>query len=134
MMELALREGSGRVQAHEIASAQDISPGYLEHLLAALRKASLLRSVRGQHGGYELARPADKINLREVVEALEGPIAPVECVFDAATCDDAERCATRDVWCEVANAVSGTLEQVTLSGLCRRQRGLWEDSPLMFQI
>jgi Rrf2 family cysteine metabolism transcriptional repressor len=134
MMELALREGAGRVQAQEIAAAQDISPGYLEHLLAALRKASLVRSVRGQHGGYELARAADQINLRQIVEALEGPIAPIECVDDSDWCDRADQCATRDVWCKVAAAVSDTLEDMSLGALCRRQRDLWEASPLMFRI
>lgn len=134
MMELALREGTGRVQAQEIAAAQDISPGYLEHLLAALRKASLVRSVRGQHGGYELARAAEQITLREIVEALEGPIAPLECVDDSASCERADRCATRDVWSKVAHAVSGTLEEMSLGALCCRQRELWEASPLMFRI
>ena len=134
MMELALREGAGRVQAQEIAGAQDISPGYLEHLLAALRKASLVRSVRGQHGGYELARPASDINMLEVVEALEGPVAPLECVDAAESCDRSERCAARYLWCSVSEAVASSLENITLGDLCRRQRELWEESPLMFRI
>jgi len=134
MMELALREGSGRVQAKQIAAAQDISPGYLEHLLAALRKAALVRSVRGQRGGYELARNPDEINLLDVVVALEGPVAPLECVDDMDACERAERCAARDVWCSVTDAVSSTLENMSLGDLCRRQRELWEESPLMFRI
>jgi len=134
MMELARREGAGRVQAQVIADAQELSAGYLEHLLAALRKASLVRSVRGQHGGYELARAPDEISLLEIVDALEGPVGLVECVDNAEVCERADRCATRDVWRKVGEAVAKTLTGITLGDVCRRQRELVEQSPLMFRI
>src|ERR1700704_7152872 len=81
MVELARRSADGQADAvslNEIADGDGLPLAYLEHLAARLRKAGLVESRRGAHGGYLLARPAEEISMAEVVEALEGSVAPVE--------------------------------------------------------
>src|SRR5258705_11335294 len=80
MVELARRGGSAPVSLTDIADADGLPLAYLEHLVARLRKAELVESRRGARGGYLLARPAEEITMAEVVEALEGSIAPIECI------------------------------------------------------
>ena len=84
MVELARRNGDSPVSLAEIAEADGLPLAYLEHLVARLRKAGLVESRRGARGGYLLARPADEITMAEVVEALEGSIAPIECISEGA--------------------------------------------------
>ena len=83
MVELGRRAGDGDaaepVALAAVAEAELLPLSYLEHLVAKLRQAGLVTSVRGAHGGYRLARPASEIAMLDVVEALEGPIAPMEC-------------------------------------------------------
>ena len=85
MVELARRSaGDEPVPLAEIAAKDGLPLAYLEHLVARLRKAGLVDSRRGARGGYLLARPAREITMAEVVEALEGSIAPIECISEAA--------------------------------------------------
>ena len=97
---------------------------YLEHLVAKLREAGLVGSVRGAHGGYLLARPASDISMREVVEALEGPIAPMECFHSdregRVLCShelDAGACATKLLWTRVHGGVTKALASTSLADL-----------------
>jgi Rrf2 family transcriptional regulator, cysteine metabolism repressor len=122
MLELALREGEGPVPVEEIAARQGISGHYIHLLAPALRKAGLVRAARGPRGGYRLSRPPSEISLLEVVEAVEGKTAPVECVADEGFCGQAGGCAAREVWSEVASAVEGVLGGLTLEELAGRQR------------
>jgi len=122
MMELAERYGGGPVTVDSIARRQDISAKYIHVLVTGLRSAGLIRSVRGPSGGYELARSPASITALDVVAALEGRSAPVECVSDAACCPRVPHCAARDVWCQVASAVDGVLSALTLEQLAARQR------------
>jgi Rrf2 family cysteine metabolism transcriptional repressor len=122
MMELAGNHGRGPMLAEAVAKNQGISAKYIHVLVAGLRSAGLVRTVRGPSGGYELARKPDRITALDVVSALEGRSAPVECVADASSCPRADRCAARDVWCDVASAVDGVLAGLTLEELAARQR------------
>src|ERR671929_1151779 len=83
LVSLAKRGGESPVPLAEIAEANVLPLAYLEHLVARLRKAGLVESRRGARGGYLLARPAGEITMAEVVEALEGEIAPIECISRA---------------------------------------------------
>src|SRR5277367_6938387 len=83
MVELARRSGGEPIPLAEIAEHDGLPLAYLEHLVARLRKAGLVDSRRGSRGGYMLARPAGEITMAEVVEALEGSIAPIECISQA---------------------------------------------------
>src|ERR671922_447955 len=85
MIELGRRAGDDPVDEAPpvalatVAESELLPLSYLEHLVAKLRQAELVTSVRGAHGGYRLARPASQIQMLDVVQALEGPIAPMEC-------------------------------------------------------
>jgi len=129
MVELARRGCAQPVEQPvaltEIAEHEGLPLAYLEHLVARLRRAGLIESRRGAHGGYLLAREPAQITMAEVVEALEGRIAPIECF--SATPDgsihcvlaaDPERiCTSKLLWSRVREAIVQTLEQTTLADL-----------------
>jgi len=129
MLELAACYGDGYVQSPDIAEARDIPANYLCQLLITLRKAGLIRSRRGPKGGHMLARPPERLNLAEVVIALEGPLAPVSCVEDDlySDCQFVQTCVVRCVWERVTEATRTILEETTLASLAeaeRRQRAV----------
>src|SRR5437868_14272790 len=133
MVELARRGSDGErgcVSLAEIADGDGLPLAYLEHLAARLRKAGLVEIRRGAHGGYLPARPAKEITMAEVVEALEGAIAPIECITEGAdvhlVCTrDAETdhiCPTKLLWTRVRGSVVRTLEETRLSDLVQDKR------------
>jgi Rrf2 family transcriptional regulator, cysteine metabolism repressor len=125
MVELARRAGEEPIPLAEIAEHDGLPLAYLEHLVARLRKAGLVDSRRGSHGGYLLARPSDEITMAEVVEALEGSIAPIECISEAADgsivcARESSRdhvCPTKLLWTRVRFSIISTLRETTLADL-----------------
>lgn len=117
MVDLAAHHGQGPVGVDAIAARQDVSANYIHVLAGTLRSALLIRTVRGHGGGYELALPPSRITALDVIKALEGRNAPVDCVEDAMRCSRSQRCPTRDVWCQVATAVDQVLAGLTLAQL-----------------
>ncbi|MCW3017991.1 MAG: transcriptional regulator, BadM/Rrf2 family [Solirubrobacterales bacterium] len=125
MVELARRVGDDPVPLAEIAAHDGLPLAYLEHLVARLRKAGLVDSRRGSRGGYMLARPAGEITMAEVVEALEGSIAPIECISEEAdgsiVCareSSADHvCPTKLLWTRVRLSIVSTLRETTLADL-----------------
>ena len=125
MVELARRAGAEPVPLAEIAAHDGLPLAYLEHLVARLRKAGLVDSRRGSRGGYLLARPASEITMAEVVEALEGAIAPIECISEAAdgsiVCSRESSpdhvCPTKLLWTRVRMSIVSTLRETTLAEL-----------------
>jgi Rrf2 family transcriptional regulator, cysteine metabolism repressor len=125
MVELGRRDGSEPVALSAIAEAEVLPLSYLEHLVAKLRDAGLVASTRGAHGGYRLGRPAEEIRMLDVVEALEGPIAPMECFHEAregrVLCshetDGDQACATKLLWTRVHGGISKALAGTTLAEL-----------------
>ena len=128
MVELARRGADGEhgcVSLSEIADGDGLPLAYLEHLAARLRKAGLVESRRGARGGYLLARPAKDISMAEVVEALEGSIAPIECISEGAdghlVCtretETDHICPTKLLCTRVRGSVVRTLEDTRLSDL-----------------
>src|SRR5215208_8505668 len=111
-----------------IADAEGLPLAYLEHLVQRLRKSELVESRRGAHGGYTLARPAAEITMAEVVAALEGDIAPIECITADAdgvlTCarEGAEPCPTKLLWTRVQGSIVRTLNEMTLDDLVQPLR------------
>jgi Rrf2 family protein len=114
----------------EIAEHDGLPLAYLEHLVARLRKAGLVDSRRGSRGGYMLARPASKITMAEVVEALEGSIAPIECITQNAdgsivcsreSSNEPSRashaCPTKLLWTRVRFSIVRTLTETSLADL-----------------
>lgn len=119
MAELAQHYGRGPVPLSVVAEAQGLSLPYLEQIVAPLRQAGLLRSTRGAHGGYELARAPEAITAGDVIRALEGSILPITCVDDCNTtfCEREDVCATRSVWEQVRDRLIETLDSITLADL-----------------
>lgn len=122
LIDIALNGDSGPVLLKDIANRQGISAQYLEHLVAPLIRAGILRSIRGARGGMALAKPPEQIKLSRVIEVLEGSVAPVECVDNPALCNRSNECAARDVWGDMKAAILGVLDSVTLKDLMDRQR------------
>ena len=125
MVELARRPGAEPVSLAEIAEHDGLPLAYLEHLVARLRKAGLVDSRRGSRGGYLLARPAREISMAEVVEALEGSIAPIECISQdpdgTVVCSrrahPEQPCPTKFLWTRVQTSIVRTLQDTTLQDL-----------------
>ena len=101
----------------KIAARQRVSVKYLEQLMAVLRSAGLVRSVRGAKGGYTLARAASDIRLSDVFHCLEGPVATAECVENQDYCQRAIDCVARLLWSRVEKAINEVLDSVTLQDL-----------------
>jgi Rrf2 family protein len=128
MAHLARTEDSLPVSLGSIADAEGLPLAYLEHLVQRLRRAGLVESRRGAHGGYTLARPADTVSMAEVVAALEGDIAPIECITASPDGElvcvreaDADHvCPTKYLWTRVQGSIVRTLEEITLADLVER--------------
>jgi Rrf2 family protein len=125
MIQLARRRGTGPAPLTGIAEAESLPLAYLEQLVSRLRKADLVCSTRGAHGGYELSRDPAEITMAEVVQALEGSLIPMQC-FDElggtrVLCnhldDGFENCATKVLWTRVQGGITRALEQTSLAEL-----------------
>src|ERR1700749_1842830 len=123
MIELGRQVPEHPTSLKAIADAEGLPLAYLEQVVARLRRAGLVMSARGAHGGYWLSRPAEEINMDEVVQALEGSIAPMECFVHDHTervlCShqpDAGRgCATKLLWTRVQGGIIRSLQTTTLA-------------------
>ena len=131
MAHLARAGDAKPISLGAIAEAEGLPLAYLEHLVQRLRKAKLVDSRRGAHGGYSLARPASRITMAEVVEALEGDIAPIECITHTADgalvcareAESHSPCPTKLLWTRVQGSIVRTLSEVTLSELVEPAKG-----------
>src|SRR5437868_1275843 len=121
MLDLALHGTQGPVTLAGISERQKISLSYLEQLFGKLRRRSLVESVRGPGGGYNLARVAAEVSVADIVRAVEEPIDSTQC-GGRENCHDNHRCMTHDLWEELNTTVYGFLEGVKLSHLVERQR------------
>jgi Rrf2 family protein len=117
ILELALAYKAGPLQIKVIAERQNISNKYLEQLVGIIRSAGLVRSIRGPHGGYVLAKDPREIKLSEIFRTLEGPVLTVECVENEDVCPSHADCVTRRLWIQVNEAMLSVLENKTLHDL-----------------
>jgi Rrf2 family protein len=122
MMYLAERYGEGNIQSADIAARQGIPEAYLDQLLGSLRKAGLVRSVRGPQGGHSLMTSPDHITLLDIVTALEGAPTPLDCLEGLDACVIAASCALREVWRDIDEATQRILQATTVGDLNRRQQ------------
>jgi Rrf2 family protein len=137
MVALGRLEGGPAVPLATLAASETLPPAYLEHLAAKLREAGLVASQRGAHGGYRLGRPASEIRMLEVVEALEGPIAPMECfdpdgdgrVLCSHESDGDRACATKLLWTRVHGGITRALSGTTLAELVLFETGQTTPAP-----
>ncbi len=120
MMDLARHYGKGPEPLSEIAKHEALSATYLEQLVGKLRKAGLVTSHHGAHGGYELSRPPAEITVGDVMRVLEGPISPMICATEGETEDLCYRqyfCSAALVWERVRDSVAKALDSLTLADL-----------------
>lgn len=122
ILQLAENHNKQPLQIKTIARQQDISVKYLEQVIAILKSAGFVRSIRGSKGGYVLAKPPNQIKLNDVFTALEGPITTAECTKDENYCSRAADCVIRQVWTEVQKAIINVLESLTLQNLVDRAK------------
>ncbi|MDQ7793075.1 MAG: Rrf2 family transcriptional regulator [bacterium] len=118
MFDLALRGEREPVPIKAVAERQGLSDRYLGQLFTPLRKAGLVRSVRGAQGGYVLTRKPDEISVGDVLRAVEGPISPVHCVSDPGACARVDGCVTRGIWRKLRDRIVEVLDAITLADLC----------------
>ena len=123
ILELAGNPGKGPLQIKTIAQRQDISVKYLEQLMAILKSAGFVRSIRGSKGGYVLAKAPNQIKLSDVFNCLEGPsVITAECVENESYCARAADCVARQLWLQVQEAIETILQSVTLQDLVDRTK------------
>ncbi len=122
LLDLALHGTGTPISLREIAERQEISAKYLDQILSQLRHAGYLRASRGSRGGFQMTADPASLTLLDIVTAVEGRTAIVDCVLDPTRCDRATDCVTREVWQEVTRAMEGVLRGITLADLMRRAR------------
>ena len=106
------------VQVRVIADRAEIPEGFLEQIMADLRKAGLVESIRGAHGGYVLAKTAEEINLADVIEAIDGPVTPGGCLREEVDPGSGTSIAViQDVWLDVRDCVMDVLSTMDLAHL-----------------
>jgi Rrf2 family protein len=126
MVDLALHAEQEPVPRQEIADRQDLSADYVAQLFRQLRDAGLVTGIKGPSGGYALARPASSIRVGEVIRAVEGPVAMVDCVLPnhKDPCRRLDCCVTHLVWVQLSQTVAEFLDSISLGDLCSQARGL----------
>lgn len=122
ILDLAYHGRGEPIPISNMAVRQEISQTYLEHLFGKLRKANLVKSIRGPGGGYLLAKTPDQISVREVFLAVGESITPVECVAidgSTGTCNKVDQCISLLLWRKLAKSIVETLDSITLADLCK---------------
>lgn len=116
MVDLAINYGDEPVSIKSISERQNISEYYLEQLFATLRKAGIIKSIRGAQGGYVLNREPSEITIHEVIELLEGPIEISNCLVEE-SCDNIEACPTRLLWKKIKESIEEVTHSITLEDM-----------------
>ena len=128
VLDIAMHDEASSVSS--ISARQCISENYLERLIAMLKKAGIVNSLRGAQGGYVLARPAQEISVGEVLRALEGDLNPVDCAeIDGSGdfCEGADTCITKFVWKRISDSINQAVNNLMISELARDGRHLIEE-------
>jgi len=136
MLDIAEHQADVPVALRSVAERQAISESYLEQLFLSLKKAGLITGVRGARGGYALAREPGKITIIEVLRALEGPIAPVECVNEESReekCSNSSNCAAQILWRRLRDSMVAVLETTTLGDLLNESKRI-KEKDLIFKL
>ena len=124
LMDLAIHQSEKPRLIRDIAKSQQISEKYISRLVIALRKAGMIRSVRGVNGGFHIAMKPEDITLLDVIEVMEGPVSIVDCVKSPKRCAMHENCAPREIWCKLNENIRDLMRQTTLADIlttCEKQ-------------
>ena len=114
------------VSINSIATRQGISERYLEQLMTLLKKAGLIKSIRGAGGGYVLAKEMSEISVGDVLRALEGSLEPVECAAfnQEDSCEAAGGCVTKYVWQKINESINRTVNEISLKQLVEESKAV----------
>ena len=114
MLDLAIHDKAGPVTLGDISQCQGISLSYLEQLFSSLRKAGLVKGVRGPGGGYRLAQPASEISIAQIIRAVDEKVDVTNCNGEG-DCQEGERCLTHELWTDLSDRLYAFLEGITLA-------------------
>lgn len=129
MLDLATYNNGEPVSVKDISKRQGISEKYLEQIISMLNKASLVKSVRGAHGGYVLNYPPEKYTVGRILRVVEGDMAPTDCVGEnAIPCENKSMCVSYRLWEKLDAAVNEVLDGFTLADMLEWQSELQGDS------
>lgn len=124
VLDMALNADNGPVHVKSIASRQAIPMRFLEQVMASLKKAGIVDSIRGAQGGYVLSRDPKAISVAHIIEAIEGPITPMDCTNGILEdrCYQMNGCVIKEVWEDVKKAITDTLSKVNIEDMSRRKK------------
>lgn len=118
MTEFAKGFGDGPLSLAEVSRVEHLPLAYLEQLAAQLRRAGLLESTRGVHGGYSLTRPPEEISVLDILSVVEGTVAPVECLspgYESGACVRDSGCASRGLWGRLKDSIESVMRATSLA-------------------
>lgn len=126
MLDLALYSEKMPVPISSISERQSISENYLEQLMAKLKKANIVKSIRGAQGGYTLAKDIETITVGDILRALEGDLKPVDCsvISQDKKCSEEDCCVTKFVWKKISDSINQVVDEIKLGDLVREKKRL----------
>ncbi len=116
MVDLATNYGTTPISIKTISKRENLSEYYLEQLFSPLRRANIIRSVRGAQGGYVLCKSPSEITVGDIMTILEGPVEIADCI-DGVECDSIDCCATKAVWQKIKNSIDSVMDSITLQDI-----------------
>lgn len=119
VLAIALFSADKTISIREISERTQISDNYLEQIFSLLRAGKIITSSRGAYGGYQLARPAERIFVGDVLRATEKSISPVLCAEEDLSCGKSTHCVTRNAWCKLFKAITDTVDTISISDLVK---------------
>lgn len=125
LVDLALKYGSGPINIKSISERQNISEYYLEQLFSTLRKAGIIKSIRGAQGGYILNRLPKDITIQEIINVLEGPVEISTCLTDE-SCENINECPTRLLWKRIKDSIDNVMSTTTLEDIVNDYNNICE--------
>ena len=129
MIDIAVYSNGNYISLKDISARQEISVKYLEQVISLLNKAGFLHSLRGNNGGYKLAKAPDQYTVGDILRITEGSLAPVSCLEEGADpCDRSDTCATFALWQGLDRVISEYLDSVTLQDLLDQQKSLYANN------
>lgn len=120
LIDIAENQGEGYVSLRSVANRQELSEKYMEIIARELLRNGLIVARRGKEGGYRLSRAPKEYGVKEIIEAMEGPLLTVTCLGDGQQCDRMAECRTLPLWRGMGEALSDYLQQYTLLDLVKR--------------
>jgi len=130
VLDIALHYKEDTVALSGIAERENISINYLEQLIAKLRKAGVVNSIRGAQGGYVLAKSPEEISVGDILRALEGDLNPVDCAEvqgNKVSCQSAELCVTKYVWKRISDSINSAVDGIMLSELVHESKKIQDN-------